>query len=65
MAPAPALKNMSAAADRCSTPKITANAIAPAAAASANNHVEAGGAWEIALIDTIAAAGASRPASKS
>ena len=38
-APAAALTNISIAADRCSTPKITASATAPAAAASANNHV--------------------------
>src|SRR5260370_19893452 len=58
MAPAPALTNMSAAAARCWTPKITANATAPAAAASVNNHVGDGGAVDILVISPIAAAGA-------
>ncbi len=65
MAPAPALTNMSAAAARCWTPKITANATAPAAAASVNNHVGDGGVFDILVIASIAAAGASRPASRS
>ena len=65
IAPAAALRNANAAADRCSTPKITANAAAPAAAASVKSHVGAGGASEIVLIAFIAAPGASRPASRS
>ena len=60
IAPAAALTKISAAADRCSTPKITASATAPAAAASVNNHVEAGGAREIAAIAASALSGASR-----
>src|SRR5882762_11038178 len=64
-APAPALTNMSAAAARCWTPKITANATAPAAAARVNSHVGADGVFEILVIDPIAAAGASRPAPSS
>src|SRR3984957_2070722 len=65
IAPAAALRNTNAAADRCSTPKITAKATAPAAAASVKSHVGAGGAPEIVLIAFIAAPGASRPASRS
>src|SRR6202022_4933984 len=65
MAPAAALTKISAAAGRCWTPKITANATAPAAAASVNSHVGAGGAREIALITSLAAVGASRPARSS
>jgi len=62
MAPSAALANMIAAAGGCWTPKSTANATAPAAAASVNSHVGAGGACEIALIASVAAAGANRPA---
>jgi len=56
---------MSAAAARCCTPKSTANATAPAAAASVNNHVGAGGVFEILVIASIAAVGASRAAPNS
>src|SRR5713226_7977922 len=65
MAQAPALTNMSAAAARCWTPKITANATAPAAAASVNSHVGAGGVFDILVIASIDQAGASRPAPRS
>src|SRR5271169_1977270 len=53
IAPAAALKNINAAAGRCWTPKITASATAPAAAARVKSHVGAGGACEIALITFI------------
>ena len=42
---------------RCWTPKITANAAAPAAAASVNSHVGAGGACEIGRIVSLADSG--------
>jgi len=65
MAPAAALANMRTAAGRFWTPKITANAAAPAPAANVNSHVGAGGACEITPIASFAAAGASWPALKS
>ena len=65
MAPAPALTKISTAGRKWPTPKITANATAPAAAASAKSHVGAGGAREITPIAFIAASGASRPDSTS
>jgi hypothetical protein len=65
MAPIAALTKMSAAAGRCRTPKINANATAPAAAASVNSHVGVGGAREIALIASFAAAGERRPSPSS
>jgi hypothetical protein len=43
MAPAPALTKINSADEKCSTPKITASAAAPAAAASAKSHIGAGG----------------------
>jgi len=46
-APAPALTKISAATGICWTPKITANATAPDAAASANSHVGAGHAGHL------------------
>ncbi len=64
-APPAALANMMAAADECCTPNSTDRATAPAAAASVNSHVGAGGACEIVPIAAIAAAGASRPAARS
>src|SRR3974390_3503962 len=42
IAPAPALTNISTVGRKCSTPKITDSATAPAAAASANSPVAAG-----------------------
>ena len=65
MAPALALTNMIAAAGRCWMPKIAANATAPAAAASVNSQLGAGGACEIVLITPIAAVEASRPVQRS
>ena len=47
MAPAPALTNISSAGVKCSIPKMTDNATAPAAAANAKSQVGAGGAREI------------------
>jgi hypothetical protein len=64
-APAPALTNISAMGKKCSMPKITDRATAPAPAASANSQVGTGGACEIALITFPAASGASRPSSTS
>src|SRR6516164_1670345 len=63
MAPAAALTNISAAGTECSTPKISASATAPAAAAK--SHAGTGGAREIAAIACAAASGASRPAPSS
>src|SRR5262249_536890 len=62
MAPSAALAMMSVTAVRCWTPKITDSAAAPAAAASVNSQVGAGGACAIALMTLNAAGGASRPA---
>src|ERR1700682_4893025 len=62
MPPAPALTKISAAAARCWTPKITANATAPAAAATVNSHVGAGGVFDILVIASIAAGRGSPPA---
>src|ERR1700674_4902197 len=61
MAPAPALTNISTAGRKWPTPKITDSATAPAAAASANSHVGAGGISEIAPIAFMAGAGARPP----
>ena len=65
IAPAPALRNINTTAGRCSTPKITDSATAPAAAASANNQVGAGGALAIAAIASGAASADDRPDSTS
>src|SRR5438045_8707096 len=61
-APAPALTKISMAAQLCWTPKITANATAPAAAASAKRPVGDGGDREIWSIVFLAEFGARRPA---
>src|SRR6516165_8894679 len=58
-APAPALRNIRTVGRKCSTPKITDSATAPAAAATANSHVGAGGVLAIAAIVLDAASGAS------
>ena len=50
MAPMAALKTIKPTAARCETPKITARAAAPAAAASVNSQVAAGGAFPILRI---------------
>src|SRR5215472_11126645 len=65
MAPAAALPNISAAAGRCRTPKSTAKATAPTAAARVNSHVGAGGASAILLIACMPLAAASRLAHNS
>ena len=62
IAPAAALTKISIAGTGCSTPKMTDSPTAPAPAASAKSHVEAGGAREVAAIASAAASGASRPA---
>src|SRR5258707_14307126 len=49
-APAAALATMSITAARCLTPKSTDRAAGPAAAASVNNQVGAGGGWEKTLV---------------
>ena len=61
MAPAPALTNISIAAEKCWTPKITANATAPAAAASVKSHVGAGGDRAMSSIVFTATSGPRRP----
>lgn len=61
IAPAAALTMMSTTAFRWCAPKITAIAAAPAAAASVNSQVGAGGACAIALMFSSAAATGSRP----
>src|SRR5271154_2052602 len=64
-APAPALANINTMGAKCSMPKITESATAPAAAASANSQVGAGGALAIAAIVLDAASADDRPASTS
>src|SRR5262245_19792393 len=61
IAPAAALTKISTAGTGCSTPKMTDSPTAPAPAATANSHVGAAGACEIAAIASAAPSGASRP----
>jgi hypothetical protein len=61
MAPAAALTNINIAAEKCWTPKITANATAPAAAASVKSHVGAGGDRAMSSIILTATSGPRRP----
>src|SRR5437764_6181278 len=63
--PAPALTNISMAGQMCWTPNITANATAPAAAASAKRPVGIGGNREISSTAFAAPFGARRPATVS
>src|SRR5262249_10386448 len=65
IAPTPALTNINTIGGKCSTPKITDSATAPAAAASTNSHVGAGGTLAIAAIALDAASADNRPASTS
>src|SRR5215468_7021098 len=65
IAPAPALTNINTMGRKCSMPKITDSATAPAAAASAKSQVGAGGALAIAAIALEAASADNRPASTS
>src|SRR5882762_7444989 len=64
-APTAALATMTQTAATCWTPKSTDSDAAPAAAATVNSQAGAGGAWEIAMMASLAAGGARRLAMRS